>query len=233
MAGGKSKRMCSNIPKFLHKINENEMIHYILNACIQIKDIQNIYMIISPSIYEDVKYLKKRYLNKILFIFQKESLGTGHAIQTFVKTIKLKDDSKILILNADMPYIQYNILQNFINQDKYPSLIGAELENANGYGRLLLNNQNHLIKIEEDKDCQDKTNKKVNMGIYLFTYEQLKENIFSIQNKNQQKEYYLTDIIPFFQYFHVYMLLKHENKYFQGVNTPEEFEYMIKLMSRF
>ena len=69
------------------------------------------------------------------------------------------------------------------------------MENPHGYGRVIRNNEE--IRIMEEKDCNDDERKinEINSGIYCFNTDFLIDNIDSLDTKNAQGEFYLTDLI--------------------------------------
>ena len=69
---------------------------------------------------------------------------------------------------------------------------------ANGYGRIV-RSDNKIQRIIEDKDCNEeqKKIKEINTGILAVDTKHLKKWLGRLQNKNAQKEYYLTDIVIF------------------------------------
>ena len=65
------------------------------------------------------------------------------------------------------------------------------------YGRILRDSSARVSAIRELKDCaeDEKTIKEVNPGYYCFDSKWLWQNIDQLKNTNQQKEYYLTDLV--------------------------------------
>ena len=72
------------------------------------------------------------------------------------------------------------------------------LDEPAGYGRIVRNNEaNNIIRIVEDKDTnidQQKI-KEVNTGIMVIPNANLQDWLPKLEDKNSQKEYYLTDIV--------------------------------------
>jgi bifunctional N-acetylglucosamine-1-phosphate-uridyltransferase/glucosamine-1-phosphate-acetyltransferase GlmU-like protein len=107
----------------------------------------------------------------------------------------------------------------------------AKLDNPFGYGRILYDDKNNFIGIKEEKDCNiiEKNIKITNVGIYFFHSSILKKYIPLIDNDNNQKEYYLTDIIKVIKNnivdnINIYTHCIEDNLTYQimGVNTQEE-----------
>ena len=76
-------------------------------------------------------------------------------------------------------------------------MITAEIDNPTGYGRIIRDKNDKLLKIVEEKDCNDneKKIKEWNPGIYIFKIPEVFEILNNIKANNASKEYYLTDAI--------------------------------------
>ncbi len=232
MAGGNGKRMCSNIPKVLHTFKGVPILIRIINESLKLNPNKIIVitgehdLLIQNTINNSIEI---NYRNIIQCIRQENQYGTGDAIKCTLNYYN--DNETVLILNGDMPLISYQTLLEFIghrNKMKDAKLLVAKLDNPYGYGRILYNN-NQFIGIKEEKDCtiEEKNIKIINVGIYMFHSKILKEFIPLIDNNNNQKEYYLTDIVKIIKNnseINIETFVIDENKRYEilGVNTKEE-----------
>jgi CTP:molybdopterin cytidylyltransferase MocA len=198
MAAGEGKRMKSDIPKVLHLFKYAPMLVRII---IEVYKLNPKKIIIITGKFEKLikdtllDYLSDNIYRKIIFVKQEIANGTAGAITSCLN--KYEDDESVLILNGDMPLIKSNLLKNIISH-KINTLLVTELDNPNGYGRILYSDpDNKFIGIQEEKDCteEEKIIKTVNVGIYYFNSSVLKKYIPMITNDNSQNEYYLTDIV--------------------------------------
>jgi UDP-N-acetylglucosamine diphosphorylase/glucosamine-1-phosphate N-acetyltransferase len=238
LAAGMGTRMKSNIPKVLHLFEDKPMLVRIVETAFKLKPSKII--IVTGKYHDLIKSTIDDYFNFeniIEFVIQKEPLGTGDAIRCCLP-IYDKDD-KVLILNGDMPLINKDILEKFIkNVDKYDiNILIAKLENPYGYGRIILNEKNEFIEIIEEKDCSEKQKeiKLINSGLYYITSKLLQLYVPYIENVNNQKEYYLTDIVKIIkqktnQNIKTYLIDESENKIIYGVNTKEELSNLQNLL---
>jgi len=232
MAGGQGKRMRSLVPKFLHKINNKEMIVYIVEACLRLSNINKVFIIMNPSVIPQCNFLLELF-PQIEFVTQDIPKGTGHAVQCLYQQVNMQnilENSRLLILNADMPNVQTSILQDLISFSQ-TTIMGARLDNPKGYGRLIIDGDNKLARIEEDKDCKDPSNNLCNMGLYCFCIRDLQQFLFRLDDNNASKEFYLTQIFDFIPDTFVSIVQKENIKYLKGVNTPEELEEITLLMN--
>ena len=195
LAAGESKRIISSKSKILHTIGGKEIIDHVLDNVTKLVNKKNINLVISPQLKE----LKKKY-KKISFSFQTRPLGTAHAVLS-CKNFYLKKNQNILILYADNPFIDKEIINKMINLKKKNNsdivLLTVDTNKKNAYGRIILDEQDKVKKIVEYKDATTKQKKisLCNSGIMLLKSEVLKKLIKKIKPKNKKKEYYLTDII--------------------------------------
>ena len=240
MAAGEGKRMNSSLPKVLHKFNNIPMLVRII---IESLIISNKIIIITGKYDELIKKTINEYildeleLEKLQYVQQQNSCGTGDAIKS---TLHLYNKNElVVILNGDMPLINSKLLNKFIYDGTNNSIMVCNLEKPTGYGRIIYENNNNnnnnnnndnnkFIKIQEEKDCSDeqKNIKIVNCGLYKFESELLLQYIPEINNNNNQKEYYLTDILEILinnnYKIDTYLLDESDNKYIMGVNNQEE-----------
>ena len=78
MAGGLGKRMNSNIPKVLHKVNDYPMIYYVIKRAIEMKSID--ILIIVGKYQSEIENNVKKY-------FTNEELINIHFINYILKDI--------------------------------------------------------------------------------------------------------------------------------------------------
>lgn len=227
LAGGLGKRMDSNLPKVLHKVNNIPLIIKIIETVSKIF-LNKIFIVVGKH-KNIIKSTIEEYITNdmIEYIIQDEPLGTGNAIQCCYNKLLLYHNYKTLILSGDVPLIQINILQKMIDFKKECLILTADLDNPFGYGRII-KNRNDFLKIQEEKDCNDEERKisEINSGIYLIQTGYIISNILNITNNNKQNEYYLTDIFKLIKQKDIHVdtlkLNKCDNYQIKGINTKEE-----------
>jgi len=144
--------------------------------------------------------------------------------------------SNVLILNGDTPNLSFELLKNFIEyKSEVNKLLISEVVEPFGYGRIIMNNENEILKIVEEKDANEEEKKvnKINSGIYLINSENLKKYILLIKNNNKSNEYYLTDIIELMLNDDIktygYLIDKSMNNQILGVNNLEQLQELENL----
>jgi bifunctional UDP-N-acetylglucosamine pyrophosphorylase/glucosamine-1-phosphate N-acetyltransferase len=189
LAAGQGTRMKSTTPKVLHKISGYEMLYY------SIKEAKKLSDDISVVLYHQadlVRETMERYFSGISYHIQDHQNfpGTGGAVMGITPKY-----GKTLVLNGDMPLIESSELTHLLSDAKLTMSV-LNLKSANGYGRVVVEN-GAVKKIVEQKDCSDEELKIniANAGIYCFDTEFLLANLPKLTNNNNQKEYYITDLV--------------------------------------
>lgn len=240
LAAGKGVRMKSELPKVLMEVAQKPMVLHVLDHLIPL-NLKKIIIVVGYKkglVIDKVhEYLKKQYPNLkndfIEFVEQKEQLGTGHAFLMSESILK-NSNGYVLVTAGDMPFIKtasFLKLFEIAQKDHFAgSILGSVLENPEGYGRFVRDNQNILQKIVEEKDASEeiKQIREVNTGCYVFKLPEIFDIIKEIGNNNSQNEYYLPDVIQIYRnknlFFGDYIL--HDYREALGANTKEELEYL-------
>jgi bifunctional UDP-N-acetylglucosamine pyrophosphorylase/glucosamine-1-phosphate N-acetyltransferase len=195
LAAGEGKRMKSKHSKLTHKILGKSMIEWV-HATLQEAGVQDCVLIVGHKA-EEVKALIQ---DKAKYAVQEQQLGTGHAVMQAESFIKDRD-GHVIIMCGDMPLVSretiWQSIEKHIAERNSATILTADFDNPTGYGRIVKDKNGNVIKITEEKDAtaEEKAIKEVNSGLYCFKAKDLVEALKGITNKNQQKEYYLTDTI--------------------------------------
>ncbi len=249
LAAGKGTRMPSANPKALQTVLGEAMLSHVYQTAAYVSS--SVWTVIGHKAELVEKHLNKEFGEAAgsHCVLQTKQLGTGHAVLCAMEKIKDSigvENTKILILNADVPLIKKELLEEFIEKAKdYPlSFISLLLDSGQNYGRVMrenfrknvqhapikthTENTGNVAQIIEAKDFRlaypGSEIFEVNSGIYLVDAKVLLEYLPKLSNSNAGKEYYLTDIIS---------LAKKENipveafcfenaKALLGVNNPLE-----------
>lgn len=200
LAAGKGKRMNNpDLPKVLAELNGKPLIQYVLNQIEQLYP-DKVVTIVGHHKEQVIEFIDNLGLLNHTFAEQNNQLGTGHAV---IQTKEELSDfnGNILILCGDVPLLQFETLNHFINkhqeEDSDLSVLTAITSNPFGYGRIVRNSENEFERIVEEKDASsiEKFITEINSGIYLVDCQKLFYALGKIENSNAQGEYYLTDIV--------------------------------------
>jgi len=197
LAAGAGTRMKSSLPKVLHKISGKEMLFYSIEEAKKLSSDVHVVLHYHADL---VKSAMEKYFDNITYHIQdhKKFPGTGGAVMGI-----LPKNEKVLILNGDMPLVEANELKLLtMNEDTHNmtdlklTMSILNLKSADGYGRVLIENEK-VVKIIEQKDCSsyELDIKTANAGVYCFDTQFLLENLPNLSNDNVQNEYYITDLV--------------------------------------
>ncbi|MGL5353980.1 MAG: bifunctional UDP-N-acetylglucosamine diphosphorylase/glucosamine-1-phosphate N-acetyltransferase GlmU [Clostridium sp.] len=195
LAAGQGKRIKSDLPKVLHKVSGKEMVNHVIDT-MRKADIEDINVIIGKGA-ELVK--EKTASRNVTYSLQEEQLGTGHAVKCAIDFLQGKKGT-VGIFCGDAPLIKDETVEKLLNEHiekgNSATLLTSVLKDATGYGRVIRQND-EVLKIVEHKDCNEEelSVKEMNAAMYCFDIEELLECLNKITNKNEQGEYYLTDVI--------------------------------------
>lgn len=234
LAAGKGTRMNSDLPKVLHSINSKPMIEYVVETAQELAK-ESVYIVVGHKADKVRQEVSKRF--SVRYVLQKELLGTGDAVRAALPVL---DDciEHVLVMCGDVPLIRKDTLLDLVESHRFNknslTVLAAELDEPEGYGRIILDKEGRVICIREQADAGEveKEVRLVNTGIFCFDREFLQEAIPMITTENSQKEYYLTDVIEIAvknskKSGVVKMSNSHE---MMGVNTCEQLERAGKLL---
>lgn len=215
LAAGKGTRMRSSKAKVLHTIAGKPMLYHSIKVAQKLSD--DVSVVVAHQKDEVISKMGE-YFKNITFIEQDiiNFSGTGGAL----RDIKPKCE-KILVLNGDMPLVDEKSLEGFLHSSADIVMSILELENPNGYGRVILDS-GRVKKIVEQKDASsdELLVKSVNAGVYMFKKSVLDRYIPMLKNDNAQGEYYLTDVISLAVKDNLVVeSLVVDELYFKGVNS--------------
>jgi len=218
LAGGLGKRMKSELPKILHLVGNIPMLVRVIYEARKLNS-QRILIVVGQykNIIEQT-ILKYTSMDDITFCIQEIPLGTGHAIQCCVNSLKKEDlESKVLILQGDCPLMTAETVIPMLSFE-HVKVMTVIKEQPSYYGRII-EEDGKFVKIVEAKDCTPDEYQitNVNCGIYSFTNKYIIKYVNDIKNENVQGEYYLTDLIE--------IIKNGEEINIETYNLPQDKEY--------
>lgn len=238
LAAGKGTRLNkgkpSPKPKVLFKIAGKPMVIYTISNLDKLKPKKIVVVTVAGKKGELVK---KTLGQKYHYAIQRKQLGTAHAALCGIK--KLNDVKTVLVINGDdSAFYNLQTLENLVTthlQNKnILTFLTLNLDNPTGLGRVLRDQNNHVLEIIEEKVASkaQKKIKEVNVGCYIADLSWLRLALTKIK-KSQVGEYYLVDIVKIAvdSKAKVNTVQLNSRKEWQGVNTPQELA-MADLMMR-
>ncbi|MCA6085814.1 bifunctional UDP-N-acetylglucosamine diphosphorylase/glucosamine-1-phosphate N-acetyltransferase GlmU [Candidatus Endomicrobiellum agilis] len=197
LAAGAGTRMKSSLPKVMHALSGKPLIKWVIDAVSSLKP-DNIVVVLGHEADKVEEYLAKINVKNLKIVYQKEQLGSAHAVMQVRKVLK-SYGGNILVLSGDVPLIEKNTLAFLIKDNQKVNssvaVLAAEVSDPFGYGRIV-KKDGFLEKIVEEKDANilEKRINLINSGIYCFD-KNLWKALSKVKPNNVKKEYYITDTI--------------------------------------
>ncbi len=239
LAGGRGKRMNSELPKPLIKIAGKSIIERLLE---RMSPLFPTPVIVIGHKGQDIKQvLGPSYV----YAEQREQRGTGDALLAAKDALAGADT--IVAMPGDHPLVSLETIKELLAVMKEKKTVmtlatvkfpdfnneGKVMERA---GRIIRNADGSVSRIVEFKDATSKEKEvtEINSGYYCFQARWLWENIGKIGINNAAGEYYLTDLlgIATSQGHKIYSVEVKNPFEGMGVNTPEELAIVEKYIQK-
>ena len=199
LAAGKGTRMQSldpNHSKVSYPILGKPLINYVLDA-LKPLDFKKEVVVVGFG-GEITKQLVEKDCD---VVWQKEILGTGHAVLQAESL--LKDlDGETLIIYGDTPLVSPQTISSIMHihekEKNALTVVSAILPDASGYGRMIREEKsNHLLAIREETDCSEYELgiSEANTGICVFDNKLLFKYLKKMDNNNTRKLFYLSQLV--------------------------------------
>jgi bifunctional UDP-N-acetylglucosamine pyrophosphorylase/glucosamine-1-phosphate N-acetyltransferase len=194
--------MKSDLPKVLLPILDKPMLGYLLKTVWDCEP-DGVAVLVGHRGEQVCDYLRT-FPAAVEPLWQREQLGTGHAVRVARGWWERFDH--VLVLNGDLPLLGLSTLRSFLEEHFHEkaacSLLSFIAERPDGYGRVIrgpgeVPGSDERVAIVEHKDAspEQRLVKEVNAGCYLFDVKRLSSVIDRLKNDNAQGEYYLPDVV--------------------------------------
>ena len=224
LAAGEGTRMRSDVPKVLHSILGRTLIGHVLHATESLAANERVVVVGAKSdqVIEEIS----RYDGSIKTVLQEHRGGTGHAVRIALEKITVPDDAIVVVVAGDAPLITGQTLSELVqlcqSAEVGAAVLTADVEDPHGYGRVIRDPDNGILRIVEEKDASEDEREvhEVNSSIYAFKANALKLALAEIKPNNSQREEYLTDVIEVIRASGKKIIPMVANDYFEilGVN---------------
>lgn len=231
LAAGKGTRMKSKSPKAMHEILGFPLIYYTIKLARKVSS--SIVVVIGYGKEHISTYLDKFELTKVV---QESQLGTGHALLQARDILRSINATDVIILPGDMPLIKDESIAGLINvyQDAGSNMciLTAVLQNPYGYGRIIKDENGHVISIVEELDAttDQKGISEINTGLYIINRDFLLDALPRLSTKNAKGEFYLTDIVGMTKHAVSFNVASPDEAY--GINSRRQLSHAATIMQQ-
>ncbi|MDE1942088.1 MAG: bifunctional UDP-N-acetylglucosamine diphosphorylase/glucosamine-1-phosphate N-acetyltransferase GlmU [Betaproteobacteria bacterium] len=193
LAAGQGKRMHSALPKVLHRLAGKPLLQHVLEAADHLQP-QTVVVVHGHG----AQAVQSAFSSpSIRWALQEPQQGTGHALMQALPL--LPTHGTVLVLYGDVPLLQPETLHGLALSaaDGALALLVQEMEQPQGYGRILRNPAGEVTGIREERDASESERaiREVNTGIMALPAEHLVGWLEQLSCNNDQNEYYLTDVV--------------------------------------
>ncbi len=231
LAAGMGKRMYSSLPKVLHPLAGKSLLEHVLDNARALNPTK----LVVVYGYGGDQVKERITADDVIFVRQKDQLGTGHAVLQAVP--QLDDHVPTLILYGDCPLTGEASLKRLVEkaQGTCLGILTVVLDNPTGYGRIIREN-GKIVRIVEQKDGTpaELAVNEINTGILCVPTIPLKRWLASLTNHNAQGEYYLTDIIEKALAENIAVVSSHPDHVWEamGVNSKSQLAELERIYQR-
>ena len=190
LAGGRSSRFNSDLPKGLHKIDGKSIVERIME-CFECAGVNKVFVVVNDDSYS--YYIKENF--KVDYLFQDKINGTGSAFYCFDGLYS--DEDEVIVVNGDCFIYDRSVIKDFSDKCSLNNfnvgVVAREDKDIKGYGRIKVHN--NKISIIEEKDLKDVDEdlSLINLGIYFFNGYFLKKYMKTLNNENKVNK--ITDLV--------------------------------------
>src|SRR5512136_1664624 len=198
LAAGRGTRMKTRRAKVLHEVCGRPLVYYPVKRALE-AGASPVVVVVGHQGDEVRRALEAQLPGAPLrFAHQERQLGTAHAVLSAKPALR-GYRGPVLILSGDTPLLTARTLESVLAARTSPGSLAfatMTLENPEGYGRVVHSPGKGPALIVEEKDAtaDERKIKEVNAGLYATDAEFLWKTLSRVDQKNAQREFYLTDL---------------------------------------
>ena len=190
--------MKSDLPKVLHELCGRPMLAYVLDAA-RAAGCDRVLAVVG----HEAELVRQAFADDgadITWVTQSPQLGTGHAVMVCREHLA-ELSGAVIVLAGDGPLIRPETLKQLLATHRETgaalTLATSILPDPGRYGRIVRDESGQLAGIVEylDADEAQRAIGEVNVSMYCFDAEALRQVVGELTNDNAKGEYYLTDAL--------------------------------------
>lgn len=197
LAAGHGTRMQSALPKVLHPVGGQPMLHWAIGLA-RAAGAERI-ILVAGAQSGQVRAEAAKFLPAGDIVIQDPPMGTGHAVACAREALSGFDGDAIVIF-ADTPLIPPEAVERLfavLDGGASIAVLGFHPADPGDYGRLVTGADGGLVRIVEARDATD-AEKRVtlcNSGVMAAPASLLFSLLARVNNRNAKGEFYLTDCV--------------------------------------
>lgn len=195
LAAGQGTRMKSSLPKVLHPVGGLPLVLWSVRSA-RALGAEPVVVVVGVG----AEAVKEAVGPDVLYAYQAERLGTGHAALQARELLQGVADA-VLVLYGDMPNLRPETLQRLVamhlENEPAITLLSVISEDSMGFGRVVRDPEGQVQEVVEEAVATPEilALKELNCGIYCFDAAWLWEHLPQVPVTPPKGEYYLTDTV--------------------------------------
>jgi len=195
--------MHSATPKVLHQVAGRSLLGHVIEAAAAL-DPEHMVIVVGHGRDAVIAHVEE-IAPWALTVVQESQDGTGHAVRVALAGLDERgialSDAPVVVLTGDTPLLTGATLQGLMQTHAASAakatVLTARLTAPAGYGRVIRDDSQAVLRIVEHKDATDAELRvdEVNSGMYCFAPAELRRVLETVTKDNAQGEEYLTDVV--------------------------------------
>jgi bifunctional UDP-N-acetylglucosamine pyrophosphorylase/glucosamine-1-phosphate N-acetyltransferase len=227
--------MHSDKPKVLMSLLDEPIVYYPLKAAVD-AGLEKTAVLVGYKGELVEEYVDKEWPDTDI-VWQKEQLGTGHAVKAAEEW--WSQFEHLMVLYGDVPLVKARTLSDLVEKhlrlQAQCSFLSFMVDDPSGYGRVV-RLADGGVRIVEEKDAfeDELLIREINSGVYLFEREALSAVIRKLSNNNENAKYHLTDAVHMIGETEgeINVVVCEDRFELLGVNTPNELASTAETLNR-
>ena len=198
LAAGKSTRMKSRTPKFMHEVGGVSLLGHVVGAA---RALEPTHLVVVVGHGRDQVVPHLAGLDEgAQPVVQEDQRGTGHAVRTALEALPALEGT-VVVTYADVPLLTEDTLRQLLathhGDAAAATVLTAVVPDPSGLGRILRAPDGSVAGIVEHRDATTEQLQiaEINSGIYAFEGALLADALARVKADNSQGEEYLTDVL--------------------------------------
>ncbi|MFQ5699425.1 MAG: bifunctional UDP-N-acetylglucosamine diphosphorylase/glucosamine-1-phosphate N-acetyltransferase GlmU [Myxococcota bacterium] len=196
LAAGKGTRMRSSLPKLLHPLCGRTILEHQLALCRALGASRVVVVVACEA-----DRVRERLAGTgVETCVQEHPRGTGDAVLQ-ARTLLEGHPGPVVTLYGDHPLYRPETIRSLVETHTESgadlTLLTGEFPETPAFGRIVRGRDGRIVRIVEaaDASAEDLALREVNLGVYVASPAVLFEAVAGLSDRNEQGEYYLTDIV--------------------------------------